>query len=131
QMSLWQPSGREPPPQHGRTIPAAYTNTGMRRIFEFLTEVQAASPPNFPIALHEQSFLAWYRIRKEEAWLGFLQSFQDGDRPCPTPLPGRVSSRVFRHHRIPISFSQTGCPRNFRQARTTSTNDGRIFSEGS
>ena len=66
-------------PKHGRTIPAAYTNTGMRRIFEFLTEVQAASPPNFPIALHEQSFLAWYRIRKEEAWLGFLQSFQDGE----------------------------------------------------
>ena len=64
---------------HATSIQAAYTNLGMRRIFEFLSEVQTASPPNFPIAEHERSFLSWYRIRKEDAWLRFLQSFQDGE----------------------------------------------------
>jgi len=65
--------------KNAKTIPAAYTNLGMRRIFEFLSEVQTASPPNFPIAEHEKSFLAWYRVRKEESWLRFLQSFPEGE----------------------------------------------------
>ena len=66
-------------PNADRTIPASYTNGGMRRIFDFLSEVQSASPPNFPIADHEKSFLAWYRIRKEAAWLRFVRDFAQGE----------------------------------------------------
>ena len=57
----------------------AFTNDGMRRIFDFLSEVRKASPANFPVEEHTQSFLAWYRSRKEEAWFAFVRGFGKGE----------------------------------------------------
>ncbi len=57
----------------------AFTNDGMRRIFDFLSEVRKASPANFPIEEHTKSFLAWYWSRKEEAWFGFVRGFGKGE----------------------------------------------------
>ncbi len=81
--TFWKGTGN---PDGQVTIQAAYTNEGMKRIFDFLSEVQSASPPNFPIAEHEKSFLSWYRLRKEEAWLRFLQSFSEGESTLSTAI---------------------------------------------
>ena len=57
----------------------AFTNDGMRRIFDFLSEVRKASPANFPIEEHTKSFLSWYRSRKEESWFAFVRGFGRGE----------------------------------------------------
>ena len=57
----------------------SYTIDGMKRIFNFLSEVRKASPANFPVEDHTKSFLAWYRSRKEDAWFAFLRGFSQGE----------------------------------------------------
>ena len=70
--------GTQKAPGEAVVLPA-FTNDGMRRIFDFLSEVRKASPANFPIEEHTRSFLTWYRSRKEDAWFAFVRGFGRGE----------------------------------------------------
>jgi type VI secretion system protein ImpL len=80
------------------SIPLSYSNEGVKRIYHFLGEVQKASPSNFPIRDHEQSFLSWYRTRKNEAWLRFVQNFSMGKESLADNIQWQA---VF--HRLPTA----------------------------
>ena len=60
-------------------VPPAFTNNGMKRINEFLTEVRKASPESFSVSRSIKKFMIWYDFRKEVVWFSFVRGFQEGE----------------------------------------------------
>ncbi len=99
-------------PKDAVVLPS-YTNEGMRRIFDFLSEVRKASPANFPIEAHTRSFLGWYRSRKEDAWFAFIHGFGAGEatladvlqwKTVTQSLPGDQSPYLLLARRLSREF---------------------------
>jgi len=113
---FWKGTARNP--KEVVVLPS-YTNEGMRRIFNFLSEVRKASPANFPIEDHTRSFLGWYRNRKEEAWFSFVHGFAAGEGTLADVLQWKTVYQSLPGSRSPYLLLARRLSREFPPSQDT------------